>query len=317
MADYLKMKRMWADSLALAGEPYPERHLISNILSGLDAEYLSIVVLIESQANTTWKQLQKTWIEWSSNTGGQRRFNTGRNHGRGQQNTGYTRGGRYRGRGQGGRSTGPKPTCQVCGKYGHWSHDESYMGNQPNTAGNQDKHLSALVATPEMLNDDSWYADSGASKHLTADANKLQTKTEYEGKELITIGDGSQLPISHIGTGIFKPRVLVSQAASSPPTPGVPLTVQEALHHEGWNSAMNTEMAALRRNRTWFVHESHADLLFELMHLLQNDHSGGSWLAWSFRLAYGVFDLEGLVYRRTHGLGFQRSTKDSWVGFST
>uniref|UniRef100_A0A803PCW7 Retrotransposon Copia-like N-terminal domain-containing protein n=1 Tax=Cannabis sativa TaxID=3483 RepID=A0A803PCW7_CANSA len=40
MADYLKQKRMWADSLALAGEPYPEKLLVSNVLSGLDVEFL-------------------------------------------------------------------------------------------------------------------------------------------------------------------------------------------------------------------------------------------------------------------------------------
>uniref|UniRef100_A0A803R2Q2 Retrotransposon Copia-like N-terminal domain-containing protein n=1 Tax=Cannabis sativa TaxID=3483 RepID=A0A803R2Q2_CANSA len=202
MAEYLKMKRMWADSLALAGEPYPERHLVSNVLSGLDVEYLSIVVLIESQESTSWQQLQSMLLSFdgrlerlntisassklvgnasanfaqkpgSSNTAGQRRFGSNQNQGRGQQQqyTGYTRGGSQRGRGRG-RSNGPKPTCQVCGKYGHSAaicynrYDESYMGNQPNTTGGQDKQFSALVATPEMINDDSWYADSGASNHL-------------------------------------------------------------------------------------------------------------------------------------------------------
>uniref|UniRef100_A0A803NFL4 Uncharacterized protein n=1 Tax=Cannabis sativa TaxID=3483 RepID=A0A803NFL4_CANSA len=58
MTEYLKQKRIWADSLALAGNPYPEKHLISNVLSGLDAEYLFIVVQIESREHTTWQKLQ-------------------------------------------------------------------------------------------------------------------------------------------------------------------------------------------------------------------------------------------------------------------
>uniref|UniRef100_A0A803NUC9 Integrase catalytic domain-containing protein n=1 Tax=Cannabis sativa TaxID=3483 RepID=A0A803NUC9_CANSA len=85
-------------------------------------------------------------------------------------------------------------------------YDETYMGNQPNTAGSQDKQFSALIATPEMLNDDNWYADSGASNHLTSDPGKIQAKTEYEGKEQITIGDGRKLPISHVGSGVIQTK---------------------------------------------------------------------------------------------------------------
>lgn len=68
MTEYLKMKRMWAESLALAGDPYPERHLIANILSELDMEYLSIKLLLEQRTDLTWQesaqflwQIGKTW----------------------------------------------------------------------------------------------------------------------------------------------------------------------------------------------------------------------------------------------------------------
>ncbi|KAM6542593.1 hypothetical protein CsatB_007040 [Cannabis sativa] len=66
MTDCLKMKRMWADSLALAGDPYPEKHLISNVLSGIDMECLSIVLLLEHQTDLTWQELQGSLLSFDS-----------------------------------------------------------------------------------------------------------------------------------------------------------------------------------------------------------------------------------------------------------
>lgn len=43
MVDYLRQKKAWSDVLTLAWDPYTEAHLISNVLSGLDASYLPIV----------------------------------------------------------------------------------------------------------------------------------------------------------------------------------------------------------------------------------------------------------------------------------
>ncbi|KAF4393889.1 hypothetical protein F8388_018380 [Cannabis sativa] len=49
MANYLRQKRTWADSLELSGDPYLEAHLIANVLSDLDGKYLTIVCLLEAQ----------------------------------------------------------------------------------------------------------------------------------------------------------------------------------------------------------------------------------------------------------------------------
>ena len=43
--------------------------------------------------------------------------------------------------------------------------------------------------------------------------------------------------------GIHKPRVLLANKE--------PLSVQEALQHENWRSAMQDEFLALQRNNTW------------------------------------------------------------------
>lgn len=47
--------------------------------------------------------------------------------------------------------------------------------------------------------DPSWYADSGASNHVTADYNTMANPTEYEGTECVTVGDRNKLQISYIG----------------------------------------------------------------------------------------------------------------------
>ncbi|TXG59671.1 hypothetical protein EZV62_014244 [Acer yangbiense] len=128
MEEYLKQMKSWADVLAIAGDPYPEPLLISNVLSGLDADYMPIVVLIESRESISWQELQDTLLSYDSklehinslnkiagapfanfvtSRGGNSNFNknysqsqpSNQSGGRGQ-NTGRSRGGgRFRGHG--------------------------------------------------------------------------------------------------------------------------------------------------------------------------------------------------------------------------
>ncbi|KAM6562727.1 hypothetical protein CsatB_022725 [Cannabis sativa] len=60
------------------------------------------------------------------------------------------------------------------------------MGTTPgSTTGsgtNQEKKdPSAFVATPETVNHEGWYADSGASSHITTDSDNLSNKSSYGG----------------------------------------------------------------------------------------------------------------------------------------
>ncbi|TXG72772.1 hypothetical protein EZV62_001351 [Acer yangbiense] len=66
MEEYLKQMKSWADVLAIVGDPYPEPLLISNVLSGLDADYMPIVVLIESRESISWQELQDTLLSYAS-----------------------------------------------------------------------------------------------------------------------------------------------------------------------------------------------------------------------------------------------------------
>uniref|UniRef100_A0A803PAZ4 Reverse transcriptase Ty1/copia-type domain-containing protein n=1 Tax=Cannabis sativa TaxID=3483 RepID=A0A803PAZ4_CANSA len=49
---------LWSAFENLFGEPYPERHLVSNVLSGLKIEYLSIISVMEVRSETSWQEQQ-------------------------------------------------------------------------------------------------------------------------------------------------------------------------------------------------------------------------------------------------------------------
>lgn len=49
-------------------------------------------------------------------------------------------------------------------------------------------------------NSPDWYVDSGASTHMTASLDGLNTKATYNGTDSVTIANGKTLPISHIST---------------------------------------------------------------------------------------------------------------------
>lgn len=47
-----------------------------------------------------------------------------------------------------------------------------------------------------------WFADSGATTHVTNDMQNLSLRSDYKGKEKITVGKGQALFISSIGSSI-------------------------------------------------------------------------------------------------------------------
>uniref|UniRef100_A0A2N9HY12 Reverse transcriptase Ty1/copia-type domain-containing protein n=1 Tax=Fagus sylvatica TaxID=28930 RepID=A0A2N9HY12_FAGSY len=64
-----------------------------------------------------------------------------------------------------------------------------------------DSNKQALLATPQTASDDQWYADFGATHHLTADLANLNVRAdEYQGQDNIRVGNGTGLPIKHVGT---------------------------------------------------------------------------------------------------------------------
>lgn len=59
------------------------------------------------------------------------------------------------------------------------------------------------MTSPEVYSDPSWFADSGATNHCTADSENLQQRMPYTGAEQVHIGNGAGLQISSIGKTHF------------------------------------------------------------------------------------------------------------------
>ncbi|KAL5834541.1 hypothetical protein ACOSQ4_014038 [Xanthoceras sorbifolium] len=59
---------------------------------------------------------------------------------------------------------------------------------------------SAYFASPDSVQDPAWYMDSGATNHVTSSLGNLSIQSYYNGNERLTVGNGQQLPIAHIGS---------------------------------------------------------------------------------------------------------------------
>ena len=63
--------------------------------------------------------------------------------------------------------------------------------------------MAAMVATPNVVTDNSWYPDSSATNHCTANPNNLIIRDTYTWNDQIHMGDGTGLAIQHIGQSTF------------------------------------------------------------------------------------------------------------------
>jgi hypothetical protein len=96
-----------------------------------------------------------------------------------------------------------RPTCQICGKVGHYvidcyhRMDFAYQGKNPPTKLAAMANASNLNITQGI--GETWLTDSGASDHITANLNNLNQPTPFKGREQVSVGNGQNLPIQNIG----------------------------------------------------------------------------------------------------------------------
>ena len=213
------------DSLNAIGKPIDESMKIFGFLNGLTREYDPIATVIQSSLtkfpaptfNDVVSEVQGYDVKLQSyeetptvtphaafqlQQNNAPSYNQTRGRGRGfYQNCG--RGG-YSNRGRGysqhqstSNTSGTRPTCQICGGVDHTAlkcynrFDNNYQASDVTQA------FNALQMTDENGRD--WYPDSGASAHVTASTNSLQTITPYAGNDTIMVADGTYLPITHVG----------------------------------------------------------------------------------------------------------------------
>lgn len=218
MQDYLAKMKSIANNLQMAGSYVSLIDLFAQILSGLDSDYTPIVTQLTFMSNLSWIEFSTALLTFESkieqlsafqnlnidgsvsvNNVQSQKYNSNNSRGRGSP--------RGKGRGRG-RQFNSKPICQICGKTSHlasiyyYRTDFSYMGNAlgGTKPANTQNNYTAYVATPEVVTDEAWCLDTGASHHVTNNAEQLQQKSKYNGKTKLAVADGKCLPIHHIGS---------------------------------------------------------------------------------------------------------------------
>ncbi|KAF5462652.1 hypothetical protein F2P56_018640 [Juglans regia] len=83
----------------------------------------------------------------------------------------------------------------ICREEGH------YATNCKLRYTKNDAHLAEALANFTISNDTAdWYTDTGASAHMTSDVSQLDKVEPYTGTDRVIVGNGSSLPITHMGS---------------------------------------------------------------------------------------------------------------------
>jgi hypothetical protein len=221
-AEYVSKMKTLADEMASAGKKLDDEELISYILVGLDYEYNSLVSSIAARVEPVilgdmYSQLLAFETHLELQNGAQTHAaglpvppphasvnsascgRGGFSRGRSGRNSRGSLGAGGRGRGDPYKLRNKFPPCQLCGKTNHpvfkcfKRFDPSYMGDE----------RSANTATSYGV-DSNWYADSGATDHVTKELDKLAVRDAYNGIDQIFILISFLLRIGNPGKLFFK-----------------------------------------------------------------------------------------------------------------
>nr|CAD1839779.1 unnamed protein product [Ananas comosus var. bracteatus] len=224
-----------SDNLAAVGKSIHDDDLIHHIVHGLPPEYDHIRVSIRTNPSISTveevhallaseellleerRQLQSSITHESTAFIAQNNSfqnNLGSNYGRGRN----TNNGRGRGRGRGGygrgggqpprnnntnANGGQRPTCQIYNRIGHIALDCHHRMDFAYQERTPPQRLQAMVATTSPSADQTSYADTGATNNLTSDLSNLTIRTDYQGSDKISVGNGQGLRILHTGSSTF------------------------------------------------------------------------------------------------------------------
>jgi histone deacetylase 1/2 len=140
--------------------------------------------------------------ERGGGSGNNQERNGGNNYDRGGER--FDQAGRGRGNG------GNRHVCQLCGKVGHLASQcfkrfkREFLGIG-NDGRYTDKQVAAATSghSPSYPVDTSWYADTGATDHLTSQLDKLTTREDYRDRDQVRAANGSGMQIRHIGQSLL------------------------------------------------------------------------------------------------------------------
>ena len=106
-------------------------------------------------------------------------------------------------------------TCQICKKTGHsaehcWHMYDQSASQFPSANFSQlsfsenASSTASLLGAPSSVDDPLLYLDSGATHHITNNSSVYSDKQPYDGTDLVKMGNGKGLLISHMGSANFR-----------------------------------------------------------------------------------------------------------------
>lgn len=108
--------------------------------------------------------------------------------------------------------------------------------------------MQAMVASQYHPHDGAWYADTGATNHITTDMTHLGAPSEYSGSEQINLANGSGINISHVGCA----QVQLQNSSKSP------LSLNSLLHIPTATKNLISVSQFARDNNVFFEFSPHS-----------------------------------------------------------
>lgn len=106
----------------------------------------------------------------------------------------------YRKENYNGKPDYSKVKCQFFDEMGHTAKRCPRLKSVPKVAPTAKWISSSNINNNTPNKNQNWMLDTGASYHIIADLLNLSLYSEYEGPDDVVLGDGSGLPITHLGT---------------------------------------------------------------------------------------------------------------------
>ena len=103
-------------------------------------------------------------------------------------------------------SQAQKVTCQISGKNGHSALDCYHRMNFAYHGRHAPAKLASMVARSMVASSNAnqnhnWLTDTTASDHITPNLSQLSVAQQPAAGESVTVGNGQDLPVTHIGNG--------------------------------------------------------------------------------------------------------------------
>lgn len=209
ITDYMNTIKTSADHLALMGKPLDHEDIIDKVLKGLNSDiYQSFIMTVNARDTPiTFEELTEKLLHHELNLASAQPA---------PAFPASVHAAAFRGRAPPSPALLPTPPghaattsrkpflgkCQFCRAVGHVASDcFSFKRAYPMVvfpAYQRPRAPQAHVATVGTAST-GWLLDSGATHHVTHDLSNLQTHAPYDGSEELIIGDGTTLPITHVG----------------------------------------------------------------------------------------------------------------------